>query len=138
MIVREAPRDHLPWLAERAGLTVHPALRAIEAVDDQGRIHGMVGFDGWFGNTVALHVALDNPAALRSLVTAGFQIAFDVAHKGVALCCVVGTNRKSLRLVQHLGFRFAYSIRDGWMPGVDMVWFEMRREECRFLKRKAA
>jgi hypothetical protein len=138
MIVREATRDHLSWLAERAHVAIHPEFRGIEAVDAQGRIHGQVGFDGWFGNTITLHVALDNPACLRSLLETAFRVAFDVARKGIALCCVVGTNRKSLRLVQHLGFRFAYSIRDGWMPGVDMVWFEMRREECRFLKRKAA
>jgi RimJ/RimL family protein N-acetyltransferase len=140
VIVRDAPPEHLGWIAERACVSIHPAFRAIEAVDAAGKIHGMVGFDGWFGNTVSLHIALENPAALRSLLRDAFRIAFDVAQRGVALCCVVATNRKSLRLVQHLGFRFAYSIRDGWAPGVDMVWFEMRRAECRYLRpmRKAA
>lgn len=133
MLVREAPAEHLGWLAERAGLTVHPALRAIEAIDDVGRIHGMVGLDGWAGNTVCLHIALENPAALRSLAYWGFRAAFVIAGRGVALVQVVSNNTRSLRLVERLGFRRVHTVPNGWRPGIDMVWFEMQRDECRWL-----
>lgn len=137
MIVRAAAPDHLPWLAERAGLAIHPALRAIEAVDDAGRIHGMVGFDGWTKNAVCLHVALDNPAALRHLLKPGFGIPFIELGLGVALAPVASTNDRSLKLVPKLGFRFAYRVRDGLDKGVDLIWFEMRKEECRHIRQGA-
>lgn len=138
MIVRAAPAEHLSWLASRAGLYVHPGLKAIEAVDDSGRIHGMVGYDGWTKNACCAHIALDNPGALRHLLKPGFGIPFIEFGFGVLLVQVVSTNTRSLKLVPKLGFRFAYRVRDGWAPGADMIWFEMRKEECRFIRQGAA
>lgn len=139
MIVRAAPTEHYAWIAERANLAIGPAFRAIEAVDDAGRIHGMVGYDGWTPNAVCMHVALDNPACMRHLLIPGFGIPFIELGRGVALAQVLSTNVRSLALVPRLGFRFAYRVRDGFKPGIDSVWFEMRKEECRFIRaRKAA
>lgn len=134
MIVRPAHPDHYAWIAQRAGLTAGPSFRAIEAVDEAGRIHGMVGYDGWTENAVCLHVALENPACLRHLLKPGFGIPFVELGRGVALASVLSTNERSLALVPRLGFRFAHRVRDGWKPGVDVVWFEMRREECRWIR----
>lgn len=137
MIVRDARPDEYGWIAERANLVIGPAFRAIVAIDAAGKIHGMVGFDGWTDNAVCLHIALDNPAALRALRDVGFRIAFDVAQRGIALVQVIGTNKRSLRLVERLGFRPLCRVRDGWAKGLDMCWFEMRREECRWLGKAA-
>jgi hypothetical protein len=134
VIVRAAPPEHYPWIAERAQLVIGPAFRAIEAVDEAGKIHGMVGYDGWTPGAVCVHVALEHPAALRHLLRQGFKIPFLDFGREVALACVLSTNKRSLALVPRLGFRFAYRVRDGWSKGVDMVWFEMRRDECRWLK----
>ena len=62
-----APEDY-SWIASRAELVIGPAFRAIKAVDASGRIHGMVGYDGWTGNACSVHIALDSPAALRALI----------------------------------------------------------------------
>ena len=137
MIVRDAPAEHYGWIAERARLAIGPSFRAIEAVDESGRIHGMVGYDGWTDNAVCIHIALDNPAALRALLKPGFGIPFLRLNKGVILAQVVSSNDRSLRLVPRLGFRFAYRVRDGWAKGLDMVWFEMRKEDCRHIRREA-
>lgn len=137
MIVRPAHPTSYPWLASRANLVIGPAFRAIEAVDATGRIHGMVGYDGWTDNAVCMHVALDNPAALRALVKVGFGIAFDPAPtgcgRGVALAQVVGTNERSLTLVKRLGFEPLCVVKDGWAKGLDMTWWQMRREGCRWI-----
>jgi RimJ/RimL family protein N-acetyltransferase len=118
---------------------VHPDLHAIEAVDEDGRIVGMVGYDGWMPGAVCLHIAIEHPAALRRLLRPGFGVAFDPQPRGVgkvaALATVLSTNERSLRLVRHLGFREVYRGRDWSGPGVDFVVHEMRREECRFLPR---
>lgn len=134
MIVRAAPPEHYGWIAERASLVPGPAFRAIEAVDEAGKIHGQVGYDGWTPNAVCMHVALEHPAALRHLLRPGFGIPFCELGREVALACVLSTNARSLALVPRLGFRFAYRVRDGWRRGVDLVWFEMRREDCRYVK----
>jgi hypothetical protein len=132
VIVRPAHPTSYPWIGARADLVIGPAFRAIEAVDETGRIHGMVGFDGWTQNAVCLHVALDNPAALRALVRVGFGIAF--RDRGVVLAQVVGTNERSLNLVKRLGFAPLCVVKDGWAEGLDMTWWQMRRADCRWLK----
>jgi RimJ/RimL family protein N-acetyltransferase len=133
VIVREATRDHYAWIAQRANLTTGPEFRAIEAVDDSGRIHGMIGYDGWTSNAVTMHIALENPAALRSLLGPAFRIPFLNLGRGVALASVLGNNARSLALVKSVGFREACRVRDGFAVGVDLVIFEMRRDECRWV-----
>lgn len=140
-----ATAEHYPWLAERAGITVGPLLRAIEVVDDKGEIKGMVGYDGWTPNLVCMHVALEAPMAIRALpgsedsspfagrrfINAAFGIAF--MRRNVVIGQVIATNRKALELDLHLGFREIGRIRDGWQPGIDLIVLEMRREECRWI-----
>ena len=133
MIVRVAPREHLGWLAERAKVNVTPDLHAVEAIDDQGKIHGMLATDGWTPNSCCMHVALDNPVVLRRLLPMVFGIIFNQLGKNVALVTVLGNNTRSLRLVHHVGFREIARIRDGWARGVDLTIHELRKKDCRFI-----
>jgi len=136
VIVRAAHPDHYGWIASRAALNIGPQFRAIEAVDAEGRIHGMVGYDGWTQSAVSVHVAVDHPAALRHLVGPGFRIPFDEFNRTVVVATVLSSNHRSLRLVKHLGFIETHRIVDGWDLGVDLVLFEMRRPQCRWVERK--
>lgn len=133
-MVQGAPSEHWRWLNERADIVPSPVFKAIEAVDEDGRIHGMVGFDGWTENSVVLTIALDNKAALRSLLNPVFDYAFVQAGRGIALAMVRGGNVRSQGLCRHTGFREIYRIRDGIKIGEDIVLFEMRREDCRWIK----
>jgi RimJ/RimL family protein N-acetyltransferase len=137
--VQASPPQNHKWLAERAGLTLHPGFMAFEAVDETGRIVGMVGFDGILPGAICLHGALDSPAALRRLLRPAFGAVFEPPPRGfgkvAAIATVLSTNTRSLKLVQHLGFRHAYTGRDWSGKGVDFVYFEMRREDCRFIPR---
>lgn len=121
------------WLQERADIVPGPSFKAIEAVDDEGRIHGMVGFDGWTQNSVVLTIALDNAACFRSLIHPIFDYAFRQADRGIALAMVRGSNMRSQRLCDHVGMVEVYRVRDGISIGEDIVIFEMRRENCRWL-----
>jgi hypothetical protein len=133
MIVRGAKGEAWAWLHNRADIVPSPEFKAIEAVDDHGRIHGMVGFDGWTENSVVLTIALDNASCLRSLLFPIFDYAFNQAGRGIALAMVRGGNKRSLRLCKHVGMEEVHRVRDGISIGEDIVIFEMRREHCRWL-----
>jgi L-amino acid N-acyltransferase YncA len=113
---------------------------AIEAVDDAGRIRGMVGYDYWTKNSCEAHMAADAPIAWRSLLGPAFQYPFEQIGIGILLAVIPAFNARSIRLAKHFGFREVHRIKDGWELGVDTILHELRREECRWLSanRKAA
>ena len=134
--VQAAPESHYGWIAAKADLALSPGFRALEALDHEGAIVGMVGYDGWTKSAVSMHVALDHPMALRRLIRPAFGIAFYEFGKEVVVANVLSTNERSLRLVQKLGFREVYRGKDWIDRGVDLVLHEMRRRECRWLGEK--
>lgn len=138
VVLRQAPPEHLPWLAERASVNLHPGLFAIEAVQGD-RILAMVGFEHHFPRAVMLHVALDHPAALRHVLKPGFRLAFNDFPHGLGcvevFAPVKDDNRASLLLVEHLGFRKLFHGKDWMGEGVGLVWFGLRRSDCRWLGR---
>ena len=136
LTVRAAPSEHFAWIRERTQCVVGPDFRAIEAVDAKGRIRGMVGFDGWWGNAAQMHVALDTPTALRALLGPAFDYVFNQCGKSIALGVVPSHNEKALAFDQHIGFREVHRVKDGWAPGDDVVFLELRKENCRWLRRK--
>lgn len=140
MIVRAAHPSHFGWVLERVGYAPTAAFRAIEAIDASGRIHGMVGYDMWSENAVWMHVALENPAALRALLRPAFAYPFVEAGRDIALASVRESNVRSRALVERVGFREVWRCRDAVRPGEDGLVYELRRAECRWIaaERKAA
>jgi len=130
--VRQASQPEYSWIANKAKIAVGPEFRAICAVDGE-RIVGMVGFDGWTDNLVCVHIALEAPGALRALLKMAFGIAFRQTGRKIVGCTVVSSNDRSTRLVKHLGFREVFRGRNYWADGVDVVWYEMTAEECRWI-----
>lgn len=129
------------WLVERAGCEITQGYKAIKAVDAEGRIHGMVGFGSWTENSCAMTIALENPAALRELLKWSFRYLFEQTGRRVGFALVREKNTRSMRLCKHVGFREVARLRDAISVGEDMVVFEMRRENCRWVSeevRKAA
>jgi RimJ/RimL family protein N-acetyltransferase len=125
------------WLVERAGCDISTGFKAIKFVDDTGKIHGMVGYGNWTANAVVLTIALDNPAALREVLKWGFRYPFEQCGRGIALAVVRGKNKRSLSLCNKVGFREVYRVKDGIDVGEDMIFFQMRREECRWIPKEA-
>ena len=120
------------WLTARTGYAPSGDFRALVAIREDGTVAGMVGFDGWTPESVHMHIALEAPAAGRCLLRPAFAEAFAGARTR-AIGVIRGGNTRSLRVAQHLGFREVYRMVDGWAKGEDVVLFEMRREECRWL-----
>ena len=131
--------EEYQWLVDRVGCDITAGFKAIKVVDEAGTIHGMVGYGSWTANAVMLHIALDNPVALREILKWGFRYPFEQCGRGIALASVRAKNEKSMRLCRKVGFREVYRVKDGIEVGEDMVLFQMRREDCRYIAhRKAA
>jgi hypothetical protein len=131
--VREAPKEHYGWIAERAAVRTGEDFRALEAVADGDRIIGMVGYDGWAPNSCSMHVAIEEPVAIRRLLRPAFGLPFVELKLGVVFGQVLDTNHEALKLDLHLGFREVCFLRDAWSVGVGVHVLEMRREKCRWL-----
>lgn len=127
-----ATRD-FEWLCGRTGSTLTTKARGIECVDG-ARIVGQVAYDQWTENACVGHVAVDVAAAWRRLLVPTFQYPFVQANKGLILTLVNSTNGQSLRLMDRLGFRRTHAIVDAIRAGEHLILFEMRREDCRFLR----
>lgn len=134
MLVRAAPREHFDWLIERCSCGLTQWAKAIEAVDDEGRIRGMVAYDCWTLNSVQAHMAVDSPIVWRSLVRPAFEFPFRQAKRNLLVGIIPSHNERSVQMTRALGFREAYRLRDGWDIGDDLVVFEMRPHECRWLE----
>ena len=141
MIIQAAPVQDIPWLANRAGIAPTLGMNAVQVVDAGGKIHGMVGFDSWTDNSVVVSIALANAGCLRSLIQPCFEYVFLTGGRGVMFATIRATNSRSVRIAQRLGFSEVYRLKDAVAVGEDMILFEMRRENCRWIPeqhRKAA
>ena len=132
MIVRAAHPSDFAWICQRTGIAPAADMRVIEAVDDSGRTLAQIAAEGWTPNAVRLHIAVDEPIALRDLLRAAAIWIFQQAGKRVAIGVVKGDHARSLRLAKRIGFREVYRVRDGWAEGVDLVALELRKEWCRW------
>lgn len=140
MIVRAAPPEHFGWLCRRVGYAPTLGFRAIEVVDSDGKVRGMVGYDLFTPNSVWTHIALESVAAGRGLLQAGFAYPFVQLGLKMMIASVASSNEKSKRLVEHLGFREVHRFKDGMKDGEDLILYQLNRDECRWLSlaRKAA
>ena len=138
MIVRAATPEELPWLVNRVGIVPPLDLRGIVALDSSGRIRGMVGCCSWTHNSCEVHVSADTPIAWKHLAPAASEYLFRQLGLGVVVGRVRSSNKAARRANEHLGFRLAHTIKDGYAVGEDMLLYEMRREDCRYTTKEAA
>jgi RimJ/RimL family protein N-acetyltransferase len=139
MIVRAAPPSDFAWLYVKTGHLLSGTARAIEAIDDNGRILGMVGYDDWTPSTVRMHVALESSMAARVLLEPAFFYPFVEVGVSIVLAVIVSTNRRCLRLAKRVGFREMHRIVGGWDEGADLVFMRLDKSACHVIfGRKAA
>lgn len=134
MIITAALPTDFGWFFERTGYSPKHGFRGIKAIDD-GKIAGFVGLDSWTPNSVCMHVAVDYaPLGIVKLIRESFRYAFG-ENRQVVIGITPADKMKALCLAERLGFKETYRIPDGWAPGVDLVIQEMRRENCRWLRK---
>lgn len=134
MKVRASTFWELPWFVDRTGYDPPPGFRGLVAVGADSRIRGFIGFDRWTPASACMHVAVDSPGACRGLLRAAFVYLFQETGRVLARAEVRANNAASLEATKRVGFREVFRTLDGWAQGEDLVHFELRRDECRWLR----
>lgn len=131
LTVQKASPGALAWLSIKAGCSLTPDARGIEAVDEDGHVRGVVGFDQMTENAVQAHMAVTHSIVWRRLLWPSLQYVFEQAGKGVLLGIIPSHRWRACRFVQRAGFHELTRIPDGWAKGDDMIVYRMRREDWR-------
>jgi hypothetical protein len=134
--LRPTTKEDIAWIEDRVGVLVRSAT-SIAAVRPDGRIAGVVAYDSWTPGSVRVHIALDSPMAWRALNKAVWNYAFEQEGVSTVTAIIPSHRCEAVRMAVFLGFRSTHRVRDGFSPGSDLVHFEMRRSECRFLQPQA-
>lgn len=125
-----------PWVKATTHLALSEQTRGIVAVDGTGEYVGCVVFDNWMKSSVNVHLALDNPMALRrGLFQEAAQFVFETCEKEVMVSPCSADDERANKIVARAGFTEAARIKDGWDFGTDMIIYKMAKADCRWLGR---
>lgn len=122
------------WLCERIGLVPTPELTCIGSVDSTDTIlKGVVGFDGYNGASILMHMAGDHPHWLdRTVLFASFDYVFNELGCTQALAMVPSGNTVALDINKRLGFEVVVEL-EGAHPDGSLFIMRMMRDNCKWL-----
>lgn len=106
-------------------------------IEKDGDIAAMVGFDDWTANSVQIHIWSAFPGAItRKFISECLVYAYITNGRGIVIGVTACNNVAALELNRRIGFRRVHTIKDGYALGTDLAIQEMRREECRWLRKR--
>lgn len=120
------------WLCKKIGYTPTPHIKCIGQINEHGDITGVVGFDGYNGTCVAMHVAGEGNWCTRSLLFATFDYPFRALRCKVVLAFVPSGNIDALNFNKRIGFHLL-TVIEGAHPDGALYILTMRPEQCRWL-----
>jgi hypothetical protein len=124
--------DLKQWLCDRSGTALSTDMYAIGSVSGD-KILGVVGFTGYNGASIHMHVAGDPRWLTKTVLYAVFDYAFNVCKVNV-IVAITG-EKKAIRLAGRVGFKCDMVVDGAHSDGP--LWFmTMRQGECRFLNWK--
>ena len=138
MLITEPKIALTTWLCERIGYIPTPELVCVGQWDnDNERLIGVVGYDGWSETKVEIHSA-GEPGTYwltKELLCEAFTFPFIGLDKKVIISRVSTGNPAAVKMNKGLGFTQQCCIRDGADDG-DLLIFAMHKDECRWLDMK--
>jgi len=133
-VIETADQSRLrDWLCERIGYVPSPHMYCIGNVSN-GKILGVVGYDGWNGASVQMHSAGEGNWLTRTFLKFVFWYPFEQEGMKIVIGSVPSGNTLAIKFNLHVGFKVEYVIEDAHPDGA-LVVMTMRRGECRFLQR---
>lgn len=101
-----------------------------------GKILSMVGFDFWTPNSVQMHIYIDSPRGMtRKFIREVFGYVFVTANRKLVIGLTPSDNAPALEFNRRIGLKEMYRVKDGWSDGIDIVAQEMRRDDCKWIRR---
>jgi RimJ/RimL family protein N-acetyltransferase len=133
MVVMSPQEALVGALCEKIGLAPSPHIRCIGSISEDGKIlKGVVGFDGYNGASVMMHVYGEGNWISRDLLRTCFDYAFNHLNCNMVLGLVPSGNKSAVRLNKHLGFKVLMDVADAHPDG-SLILMSMRREDCRWV-----
>lgn len=135
-MIRAATRNEIELVAMKLPYPASPAAKGV-LLEENDILRAMVIYDSWTNTAVQAHIYSTGPAALfsREFLEEIFGYPFIQCGKSIVYTVTPGDSEASLAVSKFLGFKETYRMLDGWDRGVDMVVKEMRKENCKYLKR---
>lgn len=104
--------------------------RAIGLKKD-GKIVAGVIYENWNGRAITCHIAITGRLT-ASYLGAIFDYPFNVCEIEKIIVPVDSTNRKSVALVEKMGFAEEARVKDGMANG-DLILFTLAKKDCKYL-----
>lgn len=121
------------WLCSRIGLEPTANMRCIGSVSFDGTtLRGVVGYDGYNGASVVMHMAGSPGWMDKELLHAAFDYPFNVLGCSQVLAFVPSGNETALRINRRLGFEDVAEL-DGAHPDGSLFVMRMKRDNCKWL-----
>lgn len=133
-MIAAATLQQLTMLCNATGLVPTPDIKGVALTRDR-QTTAVVGYDRWTDNSVEMHIWVRDSFMTPGFVRACFEYPFIQAKKGLVIGVTPGNNVAALAMNARLGFVPVYTIKDGNSVGEDLVIQEMRRENCRWIRR---
>lgn len=98
-------------------------------------IEWCIGYTSFLGKTCQIHVVNFNKKYTpRKLLWAAFDYPFNQAGVETLIGIVNSKNELAMKYDQNLGFNEVYRFEGVHDEGGDVVVFEMKKQDCRFIK----
>lgn len=130
-MIRAATPSEIEWVCGKLPL---PYSSSMKGVCNDG---AMVVYDSWTKSSVQAHIYSSGPRFLLDplFLREIFSYAFGQCGKLLIYTITPADAKASLAVSKALGFSEVFRQKDGWDVGIDMVYKEMRKEDCRWIKR---
>lgn len=133
MITSENQVGLMRWICDRIGYMPTPFFRAIGSTSSlDGHLRGVVGFDGYNGASVVMHMAGEPGWIDKAMLHAAFDYPFRTLECTQVLAFVPSGNEAALEINRRLGFEDVVEL-DGAHPDGAIVVLRMRRADCKWI-----
>ena len=124
------------WLCHRIGLVPSPDFRAIGSASPiDSRLRGVVGYDGYNGASVVMHMAGEPGWIDKAILYAAFDYPFNVLGCNQVLGFVPSDNNTALEIDKRLGFEVVTEL-EGAHPDGSLFVLRLKRENCKWIAPK--
>jgi hypothetical protein len=131
-VIRAATEQERQAIATHLGAVLTHAARGIVADSPIG-IRGGVLFDNWTEGSAQVHMWSDSPIIWRRLLPEACRYVFLQAGRRVVVGIIRESNEASRATTEHMGFTLMGRLEDGAAPGEALLFYQLRRENCRYL-----